>query len=79
MRLRRNRLPRPAEHRRGMAAEIGWHRHLVGVVSRVVPVRMAGMSFLGPTVFVGVAFVDVCGRQGGMALDFSKGKRSRIV
>jgi hypothetical protein len=40
---------------------------------------MAGMSFLGPTVFVGVAFVDVCGRQGGMALDLREGKRSRIV
>ena len=62
-----------------MAAGIGWRRDLVGVVSRVVPVRMAGLSFLGPTVFVGVAFVDVCGRQGGMALDFREGMRSRIV
>jgi len=62
-----------------LAAGIGWRRDLVGVVSRVVPVRMAGLSFLGPTVFVGVAFVDVCGRQGGMALDFREGMRSRIV
>jgi hypothetical protein len=79
MRRRRNRPPRLAEHRKGVASRIGWRRDLVGVVSRIVPVRMVGVSFVGPTVFVAVAFVDLGGRQGDMALDFSKGKRSRIV
>jgi hypothetical protein len=70
MPLRRghNRTPRPANQRKTVATGSDWHRNLVGVVSRVVPVRMAGMLFLGPTVGMAVAVVNLLSRQRGMTL-----------
>jgi hypothetical protein len=51
----------------------------MAVIGWVVPMRMSRMPFVGSTVFVAVLFVDVCGRQGGMALDFGEDERGRIV
>jgi hypothetical protein len=60
-------------------ADTSWHRDLVGVVSRIVLVRMAGMPFLGPTIGIAVAVVDVLSLQRGMALAFCKSEGSRIM
>jgi hypothetical protein len=51
-----------------VTAEVDGHRDLVGVVGRVMLVRMASMPFLGLTIGMAVAVVDVLGRQLGMAL-----------
>ena len=40
---------------------------------------MAGAPFVGPAVFVAMPMAGVVRRQNGMALDFGKSERNRVV
>lgn len=75
----RNYVPRAADRQKGMPPEIGGNRDIMRVVGRTMPVRMAGMRFLGPTVVMVVAVIIILIRQHGMTLDFGKGESGRIM